>query len=434
MSVSQPLPGQTADSGRVLYVRQSVGDDANDGLSPESAWRTLPHLGGRLRAGDTAYVGPGLYRESLILANGGTPDRRITIMADPNGHLTGDPPGVVVISGSDPVDESIFAPYVVPQNEESESMPEPATAPDAQHGAVYHARVPVEEVMGVVEMDGPQLHYANAIETMEHLRDDMSPLQVVAMRPSSFFIDEAGVLFLHTSDGRAPSEHEMEFVHRRGGIQLWGKPHVTVVGFTIRHNKSAGIVFGHGSDGGIATANTIFGNHQGIAVRRSTGVVLAFNTLFRNDNSGLYFLAEATDGTALRNVLFENLKGIRWGSASSRGVAAGNLAFENTQAGVSIERVDDVRLVGNSLVQNGVVQLNLVDTRYTGEGNCFATSGPDLLLVKTGPWTTFTTLAGFQEATANEKGSREASPSSCRPLPEKPPVREIHRRATSLQP
>ncbi len=76
---------------RVFYVRQTVGDDAHDGLSPDRAWRSISMLGNALRAGDTAYVGPGLYREEVVLANSGTADAWITLIADKNGAHTCDP-------------------------------------------------------------------------------------------------------------------------------------------------------------------------------------------------------------------------------------------------------------------------------------------------------------------------------------------------------
>ena len=38
-------------SGRVFYVRQTIGDDANDGLSPQTAWRSLSRLEEVMQAG-----------------------------------------------------------------------------------------------------------------------------------------------------------------------------------------------------------------------------------------------------------------------------------------------------------------------------------------------------------------------------------------------
>jgi len=52
-------------ASRTFYVRQTVGEDTSDGLTPATAWRTLSRLSERVQAGDVVYVGPGLYRESV---------------------------------------------------------------------------------------------------------------------------------------------------------------------------------------------------------------------------------------------------------------------------------------------------------------------------------------------------------------------------------
>src|SRR5919204_1298019 len=96
------LPGET--SAATYYVRQTVGDDTHDGLSPETAWQHITQLSGNMHAGDTAYVGPGLYREEITVLNDGAPDKRIIFIADTTGQHTGDPPGVVMITGAEPLD------------------------------------------------------------------------------------------------------------------------------------------------------------------------------------------------------------------------------------------------------------------------------------------------------------------------------------------
>src|SRR6185436_5857678 len=62
---SETAPELPRAPGRIWYVRQTVGDDSHDGTAPGKAWRSLSRLARALRAGDTAYVGPGLYREQL---------------------------------------------------------------------------------------------------------------------------------------------------------------------------------------------------------------------------------------------------------------------------------------------------------------------------------------------------------------------------------
>src|SRR3989475_5177762 len=141
------------------YVRQTVGDDSHDGTSPETAWQHIGKLSAAMQAGDIAYVGPGLYRDQITVLNDGAPDKRITFIADTTGQRTGDPPGIVMITGADPIDESIFEPA--------------ATLP------VYQAHFPLP-VHGVVEMDGDQYRYLNVTITKDYLVDKLAALDVVA--------------------------------------------------------------------------------------------------------------------------------------------------------------------------------------------------------------------------------------------------------------
>src|SRR5712692_3009243 len=96
------------------YVRQTVGDNANDGLSPKTAWRSITKLSHAMQAGDTAYVGPGLYREEVTVLNRGTGENRLMFIADTTGQHTGDPPGAVMITGAAPVDGDRFVPHAAP--------------------------------------------------------------------------------------------------------------------------------------------------------------------------------------------------------------------------------------------------------------------------------------------------------------------------------
>ena len=92
-------------SGATYYVRQTVGADTQDGQSAGSAWRSIARLSSAMHAGDTAYVGPGLYREQITVLNDGQPGARLVFVADATGQHTGDPPGVIMITGAEPVDD-----------------------------------------------------------------------------------------------------------------------------------------------------------------------------------------------------------------------------------------------------------------------------------------------------------------------------------------
>jgi len=255
----------------------------------------------------------------------------------------------------------------------------------------------------------------DAAETREHTVDGMEPRAVVGRLRSSFFYDPASsTLYLHTSDDGPPGEHEIEVVRRTSGIYMWGKPYVTVSGFTVRHAQSGAITFGRGSDHGLALGNRCFGSHQGIQVLDSDHVVVSGNTLFRNDNSGVYFLSGSEGGLALGNVLYENVKGIRWGSESDRGTAAGNTTFANVEAGISLERVTGLRLIDNRLVGNQGAQLRLIEAEHEGEGNCYGPRGPEQLVVHRDREGRYARLAELRAASGTERSSTEGE---CGPLP-----------------
>ena len=384
------------------YVRQTVGDDAHDGTSPERAWLHLSKLSTAMHAGDTAYVGPGLYREQIDVTNDGTPAGRIVFVADTTGQHTGDPPGVVMVAGSDPVDPGVFTPH---------SAAGIYTAPFA------------DRVWGAVEIDGPQHRYKDVQQ--EHDPKTV-PLDVVAKTPSTYFYDEAAKrLYLHTSDGRPPASHELELIRRGNGILITGKHHVTVMGFTFRNMQDAGISFFKGSGDGIAVNNTSWGSRQGIRVYGATNVLVSGNTLFRNENSGVYFAAESANGVALGNTAYENVKGLRWSSNSVSALALDNVAFDNTEAGIALENADRAILRANRLVNNAKYQLFVIQTTYSSESNCFATSEPTQLVAEFFPYFApdhHGTLAEYQRARHADLHSREGG---CAPLPAKVDVRRL---------
>jgi len=401
--VSMALHGAdpAAAGPRSFYVRQTLGRDGNDGRSPATAWRSLSKLDQALEAGDTAYVGPGLYRDAVFLGNSGTEEAPIRILADPSGRHTGDPPGVVLLTGADPVDESVFVAHSAP--------------------GVYKAELR-ERVVGVVEMDGAQFRYRGVLEPVR----DVPYLEQVAGLPASFYYDPAEkVLYLHTSDGQHPSRHELELIRRTGGISMTGKHFVIVEGFTFRHLFDAGIVFWTGSSHGVALNNTVWGSRQGIRVNGATDILLAGNTLFRNENSGIYFLNESFAGAVIGNTLYQNAKGVRWSSRSNAGLAVANVAFDNLEAGIAIESVGGAVLLRNRLIGNHRSQLLAIRSAYHSEGNCFENGGPERWTADLHYNDRHPTLAAYQRATGQDLASRSGP---CGSPTAEIDVRELHAR------
>lgn len=106
---------------RHYYVSQQRGSDANDGLSPTSPWATLAKANTTVTAsvdGDTYInIGPGTYRERLVLANAGIDStHRIIWRGDPDAiRVRGDKPGRVRITGAD-ANETPTAGHVINWN------------------------------------------------------------------------------------------------------------------------------------------------------------------------------------------------------------------------------------------------------------------------------------------------------------------------------
>ncbi len=72
--------GSTAPAPRRVRHVAPGGSDANDGASPEKAWKTLKYASARLEAGDTLRVAAGLYVDDpIILTRSGTKDAPIRI-------------------------------------------------------------------------------------------------------------------------------------------------------------------------------------------------------------------------------------------------------------------------------------------------------------------------------------------------------------------
>jgi len=253
----------------------------------------------------------------------------------------------------------------------------------------------------------------------------MAPVEVVAKYPSSYFYDErARVLYIHTSDGKPPSTHEIELIRRLSGIAMATKFYVTIIGFTVRHVGDAGIHFSEGSGYGVAINNTVWGSRQGIRVWYAQNVLVHGNTLFRNENAGVYYLRESTNGAVTGNTTYENVKGIRFGSKSVNGVVIGNTVFDN-EWGISLEQEsNDAVLLNNRVMNNKNSQLLLMATEYRSEGNCFENRAPEQFTARDHPYVSYKMLAEYQRAKHQDLTSGEGK---CGPLPEKIDVRKLHK-------
>jgi len=334
--------------GTTYYTRSTVGKDYYDGLSPETAWQTVGRAKRELGPGDTLIIGPGLYREGVQLSSGGLPGRPLRIFGDSSGKLTGDPPGPVVMAGAMPIEETIFEPEGTP--------------------GVFMATFSDFNVRGVVEMDGPQRRYRSVLEPIKPVIPHVE--KVRKERSSFWFEQESSTLYIHTSDERPPADHELELIRSFAGFYLVGKPHVWVSGLTFRNYIDAGVHFRDGSDHGRAFNNIAFGSRQGFRIQNASQVQILRNVMFRNENSGAYFLRGSQDGLAQGNFVYENAVGLRFGSQSNAGAAIDNLALDNRDAGLSFEKVL-FQVSSQNNMKNNSIQLRLRSASFFSDNNCY---------------------------------------------------------------
>lgn len=70
-----------------VYHVATEGDNENDGLSPETAWRTVTHAAGRAKAGDTVLIHDGTYIEEIVVRGTGDTERPITFKNAPGARV-----------------------------------------------------------------------------------------------------------------------------------------------------------------------------------------------------------------------------------------------------------------------------------------------------------------------------------------------------------
>ncbi len=81
----RPLP----QSANIWYVRKT-GNDSNSGALASQAWLTIGKALTTASAGDTIYVGAGIYRETVVVTASGSAGLVISVIGDVDGAQTGD--------------------------------------------------------------------------------------------------------------------------------------------------------------------------------------------------------------------------------------------------------------------------------------------------------------------------------------------------------
>ncbi|MBI4023544.1 MAG: right-handed parallel beta-helix repeat-containing protein [Verrucomicrobia bacterium] len=101
------LVGDPSVFADTYFVRPS-GNEQADGRTAATAFKTILRASQALNHGDRVVIGPGRYRETVLIAERfGAADAKITIQGDESGQLTGDAAGVVIIEPKSTVEPAL---------------------------------------------------------------------------------------------------------------------------------------------------------------------------------------------------------------------------------------------------------------------------------------------------------------------------------------
>jgi len=107
----------TMASATDYYVRASSGKDTNDGRSPSKPFKTIGKAMATAQSGDTVYIAPGTYKESMSTPRGGDAGQQIRFVGDKTGVVFGVKKGTVrVQSGSGADGLTIRHPNITVEN------------------------------------------------------------------------------------------------------------------------------------------------------------------------------------------------------------------------------------------------------------------------------------------------------------------------------
>ncbi len=237
----RPLP---ASKGKTFYVAPDGSDSARG--SKGEPWGTVQHAFDVLRAGETALVRSGTYRENLVVRRGGTARAPITVRNHPGERPVLNP---AVRSPSYPLRLTEGAAYVRVQGFVIEKARGPSTM----------------NVAGLGESPGAHDY-------------EISDCDIRFARNSSgIFIDDTnrGVWLL----GNTVHENNEAGVQHQG-IYFEGRESVIANNVVYGHDQGFGIQLRAGAEDVLVTSNTVSGNSlSGIVVENTAGRVRVVNNI-----------------------------------------------------------------------------------------------------------------------------------------------------------
>ena len=205
--------GPRAWAAATLYVSIAGNDTAVGTMA--APLRTIQHGVDALKPGDTLLIGPGTYREQVVITHGGTPEAPLTLAAAPGAR--------VVITGADRL---------------SDGWSRPAGLPEGVYAHAWPHRFPISGPNDLTHPDDAEHILTGRAEQVIH---DGRLLRQVLARPQlardTFFVDlETKQLLVWLRGGDDPARAEVEASVRTSTLAAPpGVSFIHVRGITFRY-------------------------------------------------------------------------------------------------------------------------------------------------------------------------------------------------------
>lgn len=379
------LPGYPATK---YFVDATVGNDANDGKTPDLAWQTIGKVNGEtfLPGNRILLIRDGEWRERLDLPSSGVAGKRIIFDAYGSGANP-------VINGADIITGWVDYGAGAGSTWQSALATEPnqvfmddtrlTEGADEDNlndhewfwvGNVLYVRDDTGDPDGSVVIEASVRSYNIDFDGHDYV--SIANINCKYANTSGILIDDGGTGFVLRN-------LDVSYAYVTG-INIYASSVQVSAGLidlcTASYSQTAqGIFVGDDNmpgPGGVAIQNCITHNNgdHGIYFGRGTGNTVRRNVSYNNTNGGLKFNS-ILSCTASRNYFYDNLYGIIMraenGDACSGNLIKNNIIYSNSHSGVIF--TDDGNAMSNNLFYHNHFVNNSHGT--TNAGAYFATAG-----------------------------------------------------------
>jgi len=323
--------------GQIYYVRQT-GNDNYDGLSPNTAFRTIQKAAEVMKPGDIVFVGGGVYQETVTPQNSGTQSKHIVFVADQSGTYTGDS-GDVEIQGGD------FGFYI----------------DNKQYIELYNFKITNTSSSAVyIKSNGLPSHIKiGAINLTNNSGDGIvientSQIEIVN---SEFSFNKRGVVVTQSSD--VLFQNTDIFQNSQKGGEIKNSSKITFSFGEIYLNGEEGIFLNGGGNHEIKHAFVFLNTKSGIYASTTNTLSLEDNKIYSNQQSGI-FLENVSSGSIISNLVYRNkLSGILIKKNSQDIVLSNNTFSKNLENGIFIDSSSNIEIKNNIITENSLVGLKV---------------------------------------------------------------------------